>query len=150
MVVEIRDDDVIIWVDGNEMWPREFARIAATGAEFLHKFPIGLKDEDAWSSIIHHHQMAGSIHSDTLWACKLIKLAFLRLKNFLLMSRSIWILSMFRFVLRTLPRLYRRIIEKRRVSGTDLKKEKKDVKVDFALVFDSLKIQSCRLTRFSW
>ena len=39
-----------------------------------------------------------------------------------------------------------RAMGKRLFGGTDLKKEKKNVKVDFALVFDSLKIQSCRLT----
>ena len=49
-------------------------------------------------------------------------------------------------ILRTLPRPKQRTIGKRRCCGTDSKRKKKNVKVDFALAPDSLNIQNCRLT----
>ena len=49
-------------------------------------------------------------------------------------------------ILRTLLRLNGCITQKRRCVGTDQKKEKETRKVELHLLFDSLKIQSSRLT----
>ena len=61
-------------------------------------------------------------------------------------SQSIWIFRLFFVFLQTSPRLNPCIIKKKTLWRHCPQKRKRNKKADFDLVFDSWKIQSCRLT----
>ena len=46
VVVEVWNDDMVLWIDGHEMGSGKFVWFATPGSKLLYEFPIWLKDED--------------------------------------------------------------------------------------------------------
>ena len=66
VVVEIRDDDVSLGVDGDVVRPGQVVRLAAARAELGEEFAVELKDVDARGLVVHHDQVARRVHRDPL------------------------------------------------------------------------------------
>ena len=56
MVVEIRDDDMPLRVDGDVVRPGQVVRLAAARPELGEEFAVELKDVDARGLVVHHDQ----------------------------------------------------------------------------------------------
>ena len=70
VVVEVWNDDMVLWIDGHEMGSGKFVWFATPGSKLLYEFPIWLKDENARGPIIDHHQMTRTVHCNALWTWK--------------------------------------------------------------------------------
>ncbi len=66
VVVEIRDDDVTLRVDGYELRPRQLRGLAAPTPELLDELAAGLEDKNARLFAVDYNQMAGPINGHAL------------------------------------------------------------------------------------
>ena len=67
MVVKVGDNDMSLRVDRHIVRPSKVVTLAPPGAEFEKQFPVYLEDENARGLVVNHHQVAGTVHRNTLW-----------------------------------------------------------------------------------
>ena len=67
VVVEIRDDDMPLRVDGDVVRPGQVVGLAAARPELGEEFAVELKDVDARGLVVHHDQVPRGVHRDALW-----------------------------------------------------------------------------------
>ena len=71
MIMEIWNDDMVLGINGDKMRSGKFIRFASSRPETLHQFAIWLKDQDAWSFVVHYDDMSWAIDSNAFGTWKL-------------------------------------------------------------------------------
>ena len=66
MIVEIRDDDMPLRVDGDVVWPGQIVCLAAARPELGEEFAVELKDVDARGLVVNYDQVSRRVHCDPL------------------------------------------------------------------------------------
>ena len=70
VIVEVRDDNVSFTIHSNKVWSSKLPFIIPSWSELIHKFSIGLEDEDAGGFVVHNVNQSIRVDCQTFWTYK--------------------------------------------------------------------------------